>query len=124
MKVRWGIGFLLVACLFACGGSGNDRAALETVSPPDSVLDRDTYKAVLAEALLIEAARKQRIYRNDNDSIRLKAAYDALFASHGISMEAFERSQAWWFGQPEAMIPLLQEVTESISDQERSWEAE
>lgn len=123
MSAQWGFGWVFALVFVACGSS-SDRSAHPMVQPPDSVLDRETYKAVLADALLIEAARKQRVYRNDNDSMRLQSAYDALFAAHDITKEDFERAQAWWFGQAEAMIPLLQEVTESISDQERAWTEE
>ena len=123
MNRHMAFGWLAVLVLVACG-TDNGSTSLQTVQVPDSVLDRETYQAVFAEALLIEAARKQRVYRNDNDSLRLQEAYQELFAAHDITNEEFERSQAWWFGQPEAVIPLLQEVTESISDQERAWEAE
>ena len=104
-----------------CGVSEGDSSALNPV-PPDSILSREVYKSVLTEALLIEAAGKQRVFRNDNDTVRLQAAYDALFAEHGIEREDFERSQRWWFGHAEAMVPLLQEVTEALSAQERALE--
>lgn len=117
----WLFGLLWVFA--GCNGPEARRSSAAQVTPPDSILDRDTYKAILTEALLIEAARKQRVFRNDDDSLRLQAAYEALFAQHGIAASEFEDAQAWWFGEAEAMIPLLQEVTEAISDQERDWEA-
>lgn len=123
MNRHMAFGWLAVLVFVACG-TDNGSTSLQTMQVPDSVLDRETYKAVFAEALLIEAVRKQRVYRNDNDSLRLQEAYQELFAAHDITKEQFERAQAWWFGQPEAVIPLLREVTESISDQERAWEAE
>lgn len=110
-----------VVLAIGCGAPQDDPSALNPL-PPDSILSRDVYKSVLTEALLIEAAGKQRVFRNDNDSIRLQAAYDALFAGHGIERADFERSQRWWFSHAEAMVPLLQEVTEALSAQERELE--
>ena len=115
------LALVVVVLAIGCGAPQDDPSALNPV-PPDSILSREVYKSVLTDALLIEAAGKQRVFRNDNDSIRLQAAYDALFAEHGIEREDFERSQRWWFSHAEAMVPLLQEVTESLSAQERELE--
>lgn len=111
----------IAVLIIGCGTSQDDPSALHPV-PPDSILSREVYKSVLTEALLIEAAGKQRVFRNDNDSLKLQAAYNALFAEHGIEREEFERSQRWWFSHAEAMVPLLQEVTEALSAQERDNE--
>lgn len=117
------LGLAIAVLAIGCGAPKDDPTSLNPV-PPDSILSREVYKSVLTEALLIEAAGKQRVFRNDNDSVRLQAAYDALFAEHGIEREDFERSQRWWFSHAEAMVPLLQEVTESLSAQERELEAD
>ena len=115
------LGLAIAVLVIGCGAPKDDPTALNPV-PPDSILSREVYKSVLTEALLIEAAGKQRVFRNDNDSVRLQAAYDALFAEHGIEREDFERSQRWWFSHAEAMVPLLQEVTEALSAKEREVE--
>ena len=115
------LGLVFVWMVAGCGVPKDDPSSMNPV-PPDSILSREVYKSVLTDALLIEAAGKQRVFRNDNDSVQLQAAYDALFAEHGIEREDFERSQRWWFSHAEAMVPLLQEVTEALSARERAQE--
>jgi len=114
-----GLGMTLLCA--SCAHEGH-QPPLDLSEVPDSVLSRDLYIHVLTDVMLVEAARKQRVFRNDNDSLKIEQALSQVFEEHGTSAEAFEVAQRWWFGQGEAIVAILQEVTEAMSNQERDFE--
>jgi hypothetical protein len=76
----------------------------------------------MAEVQLIEAAMKQRMLIGDDGASRARAAYLDLFERHEITGQLFEESHAHWFGQPESMVEIMQEVTERLTAWEREIE--
>jgi hypothetical protein len=88
------------------------------------VLPRDSFVVVLAEIQLVEAAGHQRVFRNDDESIKLSEAYNDVWYRTGVSADRFESSYQWWWGQPEVMEGVLTEVVEHLKVLEATSGAE
>ncbi|MGB1383956.1 MAG: DUF4296 domain-containing protein [Flavobacteriales bacterium] len=88
------------------------------VSPPEGILSRAEFVAVLAEVQVVEAASNQRYFRNDNERVKLAEAYNDVWHRTGVSAEAFEASHAWWWAHPEAMKGVLRDVVDVLKDME------
>ena len=108
------------ALLLAILGCGHPAVSQR----PDNVLPRDSFVVVLAEIQLVEAAGHQRVFRNDNESIKLSEAYNDVWHRTGISADRFESSYHWWWGQPEVMEGVLTEVVERLKVLEAASGAE
>ena len=91
---------------------------------PDHVLPRDSFVVVLAEIQLVEAAGHQRVFRNDDESIKLSEAYNDVWHRTGVSADRFESSYHWWWAQPEVMEGVLTEVVERLKVLEATSGAE
>jgi len=87
-------------------------------TPPSGVLPKDSFVLVLAEVQLVEGVSQLRTYRNDNERQRLAEAYNDVWARTGVSAARFERSHAWWWGQPAAMKSVLRNVVDRLKDME------
>ena len=105
--------------LFASCGERTSKQA-----PSDEILGRADFIEVMAEVQLIEAAMKQRILVGDDGPRIAEAAYQDLFERHDITDRRFEESHEYWFGKPESMVEIMQEVTERLTAWEREVEAE
>jgi hypothetical protein len=112
---------LLAAALLSvlATGCAPDPVGLDArVTPPQGILSREEFVAVLAEVQVVEAAANQRYFRNDNERVKLAEAYNDVWHRTGVSAEVFEASHAWWWEHPEAMKAVLRDVVDVLKDME------
>jgi|TARA_B110000914_G_scaffold73560_1_gene64495 hypothetical protein len=109
---------LLLLLVLGTGGCANDIRDRVDVIVPDGVLEKPEFVNVLADIQLIEAASKNRVWRNDDVEKRLEDAYNEVFSKHDITESQFKASHRWWWNQPVAMKGVLLEVTEKITQLE------
>ena len=109
---------LLLLLVMGTGGCANDIRDRVDVIVPDGVLEKHEFVNVLADIQLIEAASKNRVWRNDDVEKRLEDAYNEVFSKHDITESQFKASHRWWWNQPVAMKGVLLEVTEKITQLE------
>jgi|TARA_B110000240_G_scaffold118222_1_gene132348 hypothetical protein len=109
---------LLLLLVMGTGGCANDIRDRVDVIVPDGVLEKPEFVNVLADIQLIEAASKNRVWRNDDVEKRLEDAYNEVFSKHDITESQFKASHRWWWNQPVAMKGVLLEVTEKITQLE------
>ncbi|MGY8928875.1 MAG: DUF4296 domain-containing protein [Flavobacteriales bacterium] len=109
---------LLLILVMGTGGCANDIRDRVDVIVPDGVLEKPEFVNVLADIQLIEAASKNRVWRNDDVEKRLEDAYNEVFSKHDITESQFKASHRWWWNQPVAMKGVLLEVTEKITQLE------
>ena len=95
-----------------------EPASPSTDRPP-GVIARDTFVQVLTEVHLIEAALKQRLFRNDDGQKRALSHYAELYDRWGIDEERFKTTYTWWYQRPIEMDALLEEVAENLTELER-----
>lgn len=115
-KSRWW-GLALGALLWA--GCSPEPVGLDAnPEPPEGILSRAEFVAVLAEVQVVEAASDQRSFRNDNERLKLAEAYNDVWHRTGVSAETFEASHAWWWAHPEAMKGVLRDVVDALKDME------
>ncbi|HIN41722.1 MAG TPA: DUF4296 domain-containing protein [Flavobacteriales bacterium] len=111
--------FFLYAAFIASAsmntGCVEDHRDAAIVVAPEGIVERDAFILLLADIQLIEAASKNRVWRNDDVEKKLVEAYLEVFNRHSVSKEDFEKSHTWWWNHPVAMKSLLLEVTERIS---------
>ena len=105
----------LVVCLSACSTNARDRP---DITSPEGVIEKTAFINLLADIQLIEAASKNRLWRNDDVEKRLGEAYNEVFQKHGVSEAQFKTSHTWWWNHPVAMKGVLLEVTEKITQLE------
>ena len=103
----------------ACMLVGCGPATPELPEPPEGILALDSFAQVYAEAQLIEAAGKHGMFREDDEHVRLAAAYADLFRRTGVSEARYRESFTWWFSHPEAMPEVLFRATDRLNDLER-----
>jgi hypothetical protein len=109
---------LLLLLVMGTGGCTNDVRDRVDVVVPDGVLEKNEFVNVLADVQLIEAASKNRVWRNDDVEKRLEDAYNEVFSKHDITESQFKTSHRWWWSHPVAMKGVLLEVTEKITQLE------
>jgi hypothetical protein len=109
---------LLLLLVMGTGGCANDIRDRVDLIVPDGVLEKPEFVNVLADIQLIEAASKNRVWRNDDVEKRLEDAYNEVFSKHDITESQFKASHRWWWNQPVAMKGVLLEVTEKITQLE------
>ena len=109
---------LLLLLVMGTGGCANDIRDRVDVIVPDGVLEKPEFVNVLADIQLIEAASKNRVWRNDDVEKRLEDAYNEVFSKHDITESQFKASHRWWWNHPVAMKSVLLEVTEKITQLE------
>ena len=109
---------LLLLLVMGTGGCANDIRDRVDVIVPDGVLEKPEFVNVLADIQLIEAASKNRVWRNDDVEKRLEDAYNEVFSKHDITESQFKASHRWWWSRPVAMKGVLLEVTEKITQLE------
>ena len=117
VKVKF-TSILLLLLVMGTGGCANDIRDRVDVIVPDGVLEKPEFVNVLADIQLIEAASKNRVWRNDDVEKRLEDAYNEVFSKHDITESQFKASHRWWWNQPVAMKGVLLEVTEKITQLE------
>jgi len=111
------VGILIVATLIGCTNDPRDNANV-IPSENSSILQREKFIEVMCDIQLIEAAAKNKVFRNDDEALKLGAAYKETFEKHGITQAQFEESHKWWWSHPQAMKAVLLEVTEKLSQLE------
>ena len=109
---------LLLLLVMGTGGCANDIRDRVDLIVPDGVLEKPEFVNVLADIQLIEAASKNRVWRNDDVEKRLEDAYNEVFSKHDITESQFKASHRWWWNNPVAMKSVLLEVTEKITQLE------
>jgi len=109
---------LLLLLVMGTGGCSSDIRDRVGVIAPDGVLEKPEFISVLADIQLIEAASKNRVWRNDDVEKRLEDAYNEVFSKHDITESQFKDSHRWWWNHPVAMKGVLLEVTEKITQLE------
>ena len=109
---------LLLILVMGTGGCANDVRDRVDVVVPDGVLEKIEFVNILADIQLIEAASKNRVWRNDDVEKRLEDAYNEVFSKHDITESQFKTSHRWWWNHPVAMKGVLLEVTEKITQLE------
>ena len=118
VKVNFTSILLLLLAIIGTGGCANDSRDRVNVTAPDGVLKKTEFVNVLADIQLIEAASKNRVWRNDDVEKRLGDAYNEVFRKHDITESQFKASHSWWWNHPVAMKGILLEVTERITQLE------
>ena len=118
VKVNFTSILLLLLAIIGTGGCANDSRDRVNVTAPDGVLKKTEFVNVLADIQLIEAASKNRVWRNDDVEKRLGDAYNEVFSKHDITESQFMDSHRWWWSHPVAMKGVLLEVTEKITQLE------
>ena len=109
---------LALAMLWSAGCSPEPVGLGRNPAPPDGILSRAEFVAVLTEVQVVEAASSQRSFRNDNERLKLAEAYNDVWHRTGVSAETFEASHAWWWAHPEAMKGVLRDVVDALKDME------
>lgn len=119
-RARWSLGpaVLLLALVLGAGCAPEPVGLDANPEPPEGILSRAEFVAVLAEVQVVEAASNQRSFRNDNERLKLAEAYNDVWHRTGVSAETFEASHAWWWAHPEAMKGVLRDVVDALKDME------
>jgi hypothetical protein len=94
--------------LLACGSQIEEE-------PPLDILDREKFVLVMTDVQLLEAIRKQKMIREDDPTAKLASWYKEVFEKHGISENQFTATFTWYYGHPEEMILIYEEVFEQLS---------
>ena len=119
-RTRWSLGpaVLLLALVLGAGCAPEPVGLEANPEPPEGILSRAEFVAVLAEVQVVEAASDQRSFRNDNERLKIAEAYNDVWHRTGVSAETFEASHAWWWAHPEAMKGVLRDVVDTLKDME------
>lgn len=91
---------------------------------PDTLLSQDRFIEVYTEAILIEAAFKQKMYKTEDPTIWLAKQYSTLFLSKKITAETYDESFTWYSSKPELLLEIYGEVIENLSKLEAKQNAE
>ena len=86
---------------------------------PANAIPRDTFMHILTEVHLIEGVFKQRLFRDDNESLRIQSHYAECFERWGVNEDRFLATYTWWYQRPEALDALLEDVAENLTQLER-----
>lgn len=114
MKTRWS----MIVPLFLISGCAGGPEFAEPEAPAN-VIPRDTFMQVLTEVHLIEGVLKQRLFRNDDEDLRIQSHYAEMFERWGVTEERYTATYTWWYQRPEALDGLLEEVAENLTLLER-----
>lgn len=106
MKVLTAI--FCVLFLFGC-------TAPEEEIAPDDLLSKDKFVEVMVDVQLLEAIRKQKMIREDDPTVKLASWYKEVFQKHSITEEQFTSTFTWYYGHPDEMILIYEEVFEQLS---------
>ena len=117
-RTRWSLGSAVLLLVLGAGCAPEPVGLGANPKPPEGVLSRTEFVAVLAEIQVVEAASDQRSFRNDNERLKLAEAYNDVWHRTGVSAETFEASHAWWWAHPEAMKGVLRDVVDVLKDLE------
>ncbi|PCJ81960.1 MAG: hypothetical protein COA49_03065 [Bacteroidetes bacterium] len=107
-----------IFCSSIITGCFEDPRDSANIVAPSGIIAKDSFVLLLSDIQLIEAASKNRVWRNDDVKKRLGEAYLEVFEKYSVSKEEFETSHAWWWSHPVAMKSVLLEVTENLSQLE------
>ena len=117
--MRGFLSILFLAILASCTNDPRDNVNA-TPSEQSNIIPREQFVEIMSDIQLIEAAAKNKVFKNDDETLKLKEAYSEIFAKHGITQEQFQESHRWWWTHPNAMRSILLEVTERLSQMEAS----
>ncbi|MCB0761434.1 MAG: DUF4296 domain-containing protein [Flavobacteriales bacterium] len=108
----WVVLFAVITLLLAaCGGEP------EVVIPPD-VMPRQEFIEVYADALLIEAAYKQRLYKTEDPNIWIGKRYGELFERYQLDPERYKHSLDWYSSQTALFYEMYDEIIEKLNKME------
>lgn len=83
--------------------------------PPQDLIPRETFVELLAEVQLIEAVLNQNMIRNDEPRARIARYYKTTFATFNVTPQQFQDTYTWYYGQPELLLEIYDEVITVIS---------
>lgn len=82
---------------------------------PDDLLAKDKFVEVMVDVQLLEAIRKQKMIREDDPTVKLASWYKEVFEKHSITEDQFTTTFTWYYGRPDEMILIYEEVFEQLS---------
>lgn len=90
----------------------------DTPEPPADLLPRETFVDVLTDVQIIEAVFNQNIIRTDEPKLRIARYYSETFEKHGVKKEDFTRTYIWYYGHPEQMMLVYDDVMARLSQRQ------
>ncbi len=112
---------LLTIVTLACGSCSSES---DHTIVPETILSQERFTEVYTEAMIIEAAFKQKMYKTEDPQIWLAKQYNVLFANQNISSETYDESYTWYSTRPELLLEIYSEVIENLGKQEAKQNAE
>ena len=91
---------------------------------PESVMGQDRFIEIYTEAMLIEAAFKQKMYKSEDPQIWIAKQYAGLFKREKISSDVYDASFDWYSSHPEILLEIYSEVIENLGKLEAKQNAE
>lgn len=84
------------------------------MSVPKDVIAAEKMIPILVDVHVAEGARNGSLILGDTNDI--EDYYAKVYAKHGISEEAFNRSFSFYNGKPELFIPIYEKVLDSLKE--------
>lgn len=78
-------------------------------------MGQEEFIDVYADALLIEAAYKQRLYKKEDPEVWLGKRYGELFEKKNVDSEKYHRSLTWYTGQTEMFRDMYDDIIERLN---------
>ncbi|MFT5183330.1 MAG: hypothetical protein ACI84C_000456 [Flavobacteriales bacterium] len=103
---------------FASCSSQNNEAM------PSQVMGQERFIEVYTEAILIEAAFKQKMYKTEDPKTWIAKQYAGLFTRENISSDVYDASFDWYSTHPEILLDIYSEVIENLGKLEAKQNAE
>lgn len=88
-------------------------AACKHNSEPKGLMDTATLANFLTEAHIIEGY-SEAIVPNKQDSIRINAAYDSLYAKYNITPADYDSSMVYYSHHPDLLEAVYERVTKNL----------
>lgn len=82
---------------------------------PEGMLDRETFKAVLTEAQLIEARINQEMAIRQSREVPMQQYYRELFETYNTDREQFERTFSYYSSDPAELRSIYEEILTELS---------
>ena len=99
----------IVFALFALT-SGCDHRTVRDIPPiPEGLIEKEKFIEIHAQLQLLEAAHRQHMLKGDRDKARMRYR-SSILKQAGTTDSAFTATYNWWYAQPEALPPLMEEI--------------
>lgn len=96
----------------------------QKVQIPADVIPQEEFIEIYSDALLIEAAYKQRLYKKEDPEVWLGKRYGELFEKRDVDAEKYQHSVEWYSSQTQLFHDMHDGIMERLNKLEAAQNIE